>query len=296
MRRIAPEEVSIVLQGALPRGASPTPEASSGVVAGLKACFPGAEIVVSTWHGEHAEGLGADRVLLNEDPGEVPTAGSVPNNVLRQWVSTVAGIEASSRPYILKTRWDIGFETDRLLVIDDSPCPGGAHSDRRLVTPITTTNLFVRKAERHPMLYHPSDIVQFAARSSMTRFWCGQPPSEQDIYFPRPIPRFDKFRGGVFTFTPEQTLTLRWLREEGVPVDLPYPTFLNRCHLLRWERLLALNFAVLDWERSGVVFPPRFSGARRPIKSLHTEKDLADYRARISRSGGVAAAGTCTHA
>ena len=106
-----PEQVSFVVQGPVEAAG---PAWTARTCAALRAFFPGAEIVLSTWAGTYPKGIAYDALVLSEDPGPVGTNPSNAN-VNRQLVSTLAGIEASSRPLVVKVRSDLQFHSAALL-------------------------------------------------------------------------------------------------------------------------------------------------------------------------------------
>lgn len=92
-----------------------------GYIKKVRNLFPDAELILSTWIGvekNFAAGL-IDKLVLNEDPGAVPwlfcKEKVTYNNVNRQIVSTVSGIKASTRPFVIKLRTDFVLENRDVL-------------------------------------------------------------------------------------------------------------------------------------------------------------------------------------
>lgn len=103
------KDVSVVIQG------MPSSE-TLGYIKKVRNLFPDAELILSAWIGvekNFAAGL-IDKLVLNEDPGAVPwlfcKEKVTYNNVNRQIVSTVSGIKASTRPFVIKLRTDFVLE------------------------------------------------------------------------------------------------------------------------------------------------------------------------------------------
>lgn len=121
------EDISVVIQGAY----------SSNVinlVNDLKSSLRNSEIILSTWENTLIDDCLNDiKIIFNKDPGPLPDKLIInsKNNMNRQIISTINGIKASSRKYILKIRTDaiinnlgfikaIEFYGDDYLVIPSS--------------------------------------------------------------------------------------------------------------------------------------------------------------------------------
>ena len=112
--------------------------------------------MLSTWAGTYPKGIAYDALVLSEDPGPVGTNPSNAN-VNRQLASTLAGIEASSRPLVVKVRSDLQFHSAALLR-EWGRRPGRGEAlrvfDERLLVP----NIFVRRPTYlAPLAFHPTD-------------------------------------------------------------------------------------------------------------------------------------------
>src|SRR5277367_6682727 len=101
---ITSKDISIIVQG---------PVFKDGITArclkSLRANLPDAEIILSTWQGSDTTGLEFDRLVENQDPSPIwlldPFLKRTQiNNIIRQMISTVAGLNAATRPYALKFR------------------------------------------------------------------------------------------------------------------------------------------------------------------------------------------------
>ena len=60
--KIISNDISLVVQGAV------TP-VTKAVLNSLRAIFPGAELILSTWEGSALDGLSYDKAVLSPDPG-----------------------------------------------------------------------------------------------------------------------------------------------------------------------------------------------------------------------------------
>ena len=98
-------DVSVVVQGPV------IDKVTGRCLHRIKELLPRSEVIFSTCsRKEEVVSLPCDVLVLNEDPGATLREwhrGSVYNNLNRQIISTVAGINKVSRPYCLKLRSDL---------------------------------------------------------------------------------------------------------------------------------------------------------------------------------------------
>ena len=78
----------------------------------IRSVLPEAEIILSTWENEDVSKLEYDRVLYNVDPGVLHCTGTNLPNINRQLVSTLNGVKAASRKYVLKLRSESYIENE----------------------------------------------------------------------------------------------------------------------------------------------------------------------------------------
>jgi hypothetical protein len=234
--------------------------------------LPGAEVIVSTWAGEDASAI-APPVLVEKsaDPGSFVLADGFPINLNRLQRSTLAGLRRASRRYCLKLRSDLALEDRRFLVV--APARPGGHFEQ----PMTMTNLYLRDPEKFALLFHVSDIAQFGRTSDLRAFWDGPLFQEDEILFPAETPGEARSRLRLF---PEQATTLRWLARSGVEVRLDHPAQIDRPLLALWARVLLENVHLVDWRKSGIVFPERFATDPSSFATLLTEEKFAALPSR----------------
>ena len=275
MQSIAPHEISVVVQGPLYLGATPS---IYDCLASIRQHLPEAEIVVSTWRSEPDLALPGVRMIRS---GSVPPMIDIdgrPINTRRQRLSTLRGIEAATRPFVLKFRADHRLLDSRIARLGHYEA-GPLAKYRLFTSPITTTTMFFRDPCAAPMLFHPSDLVQFGRRKDLLSFWSAPPIAVSEYFLPRP--RANPF-GNCIRFTarryvPEQELMIAFLRSRGYDVALT-----SVCHfdfrLMRLsESALLENFVALDWRHSGIEFPLRLQ--------KRASRQKTDYSAvRIERT------------
>ena len=161
-------------------GKSDAPREERWTLLGLESLqkhLPGCEIVLSTWKGADAADLPCDILVQSNDPGSLrlrPWEEDRPDNYSntnRQIVSTLAGVKAATRPYVLKIRSDMvlngaGFlnyfnrYTER---VDEWKVT------RERVLCCTTYSSNPRRERGY--CFHPSDWVYFGLREDVLDLW-----------------------------------------------------------------------------------------------------------------------------
>jgi len=90
--------LSVVIQGPI------LPFTKDGI-ASVRKCFPGAEVILSTWKNEDVYGLEPDKMIQLEDPGP----GLKRNNAARQIIGSLAGLKEAKNEMAMRTRSDAIF-------------------------------------------------------------------------------------------------------------------------------------------------------------------------------------------
>lgn len=265
-------DISIVVQGPLRRKGADI----RSCLAAIARHLPGAEVIVSTWETEDVSGLVGCRVVQSLDPGGIDDISGNTINLPRQAVSTLAGLEAATRPWVLKTRVDVPL-AGRAMALATRHGDAVPAEHRLFRRPLVVPSLFTRDPARMPFLFHPSDIAQFGLRADLLEFWRGPPFVTADLLIVgRPsLNPFGNYAG--FTqqlVVPEQALMLRWLRGRGIEATLGRPDALTRRTAMLSERLLLANFRILSVERAGLDFPDHFLRVLPALATVYREEEV----------------------
>ncbi len=272
-------------------------------ITSIRKYLPDAEIVISTWltenvdnvsfprrwesirmdprfHGDDKDSLDSKYcfatatnlkniiIVQSEKPAPFVECTGDLNNVNRQLLSTKRGIESATRPYVLKFRADHYLSGTEMMqtIVNTS-----ASKYSFLSAPITITNFFIRNPLQFPALFHISDLIMFGKREDMLDFW-QQPLVEEAKLFMTEKERasiIGNFQGPtIIRHLPEQSLLLGWLAKHELFINLPHRFFTTYALFILWEEILLANFNVLNHEKSGVVFPPRFLQNAKTIYSI----------------------------
>jgi hypothetical protein len=281
------QDVSFVLQGPVDRtGRGSTARAC----AAIRAHFPGAEIVISTWAGTDASGLDCDLVVESADPGAVGPNTYNPNTN-RQIVSSLAGVRAATRPLVAKVRSDMLFTSDSLLSHWrrwEERSDELRLFEHRVLIPNTFTR---RPSYLSPYPLHPSDWSYFGTRADLEllldvphmRLKESQkdrtPEGLLNLWHPgRNLP----------TYTPEQWIWAHALRKADPSVRLRHVFDLTPETLRMTELSFANNFAVLDTYTQYGIWCPKYAWPNR----LFDDVSLIQHRDWLELYDRYCAAGT----
>ena len=265
---VHPRDVSVVVQG-------PVAPETPAVLASVRAVLPEAELVLSTWEGTTTQGLDVDVLLHNADPGSSAywPGNDRKVNTNRMIRSTRAGVEAATRPWVLKLRQDTPVVGTAFLEWADHPAP--RTDDMRVFGHrVLTTSIATRGAGRMPhFLFHPSDCVHFGRADDVRHMWAADEVDEvaNATYW-------TKGPGAATGHAPnpgspgpalwnEQALWLSALRRAGHDVTYPYYGYTSEGLARRSDLSLVNNFLVLEPWQLGVAMPgliglTRLSGVR----------------------------------
>jgi hypothetical protein len=266
-------ETSVVIQGpvhGLPSD-PPDQQLTRLAVASVRQHMPGAEIIVSTWKGSATDHLGADLVVLNDDPGAVALADSgffstYKNNLNRQLVSTQAALRAACRRYAVKMR------TDTLLV---KPTPVAKLGAKEPTGPlrifrgqVAALNVFTHNPLKRPVLFHLSDLFHAGLREDLLTLW--ELPLVPEPSFTRAID--PRRRPLVNVFAPYERL------ERAAPEQYLGESLCRRLDdsiwLKFWLSVLASNFQVLTPDEAGIRIPERLAVSTQAWDLLQPEDRL----------------------
>jgi hypothetical protein len=243
-------EISVVIQG-------PVAPVTADIIRTFRRIRPGAEIMLSTWAGEDAPGLGADKTVFSQDPGSLTQNGMINgqarrNNVNRQIVSSLAGLRAAARPYALKTRSDVFIESAGWLDYF-------GRYDRQSPPPIFNRRVLLnyccsRNPRRIPMPFHWSDWVFFGETADLLDiFDIPLMGNEDAAWFASRPRRSILYSDNLNRYVPEQWICSMFLRKHRpLQFDCLYDATPENIALT--ERFLAENTVILDKRHWGLRF------------------------------------------
>lgn len=236
------KDISVVVQGAVDKINTPL------CLNSVRKCFPGAEVILSTWEGTDVSDLTYDKVLLNKDPGGWKDGRTgIANNLNRQLVSTKAGILIASRKYCIKIRSDIFFKSNNFLNYFDK-FPKYERSYRLFKNRILFSSYFFKRYLGEvqygiePTPFHLSDWFAFGLREDMQLLFdipLAQEPDNTNYFNNHKLStaRPDIF-GAAHQYAPEQYILLSCVRKH-----------MNNCPEMR---------SVIDYNADNIAYNDHF--------------------------------------
>lgn len=245
------KDISVVVQGAVDIVNTPQ------CIKSIRKCFPGSELILSTWKGTNTVGLDYDILLLNDDPGgwKDEKTGFV-NNLNRQLVSTKNGIAAATKKYCIKVRSDIVFKSNNFLKYYDK-FPEYDPEYRLFENRILFCSFFFKRYlgearyDIHPVPFHISDWFAFGLRKDV--FLLFNVPLAREPYNTNYLNNHTLVTarhlifGASHQYAPEQYILLECLRKnmEAVP-QMNNVLDYNSESIEYSDRIAANNFIVLN--------------------------------------------------
>jgi WavE lipopolysaccharide synthesis len=223
------KEISVVVQGAIDS------LRTTEVLRSVRKHLPNSELILSTWEGSDTDGINADLILLNKDPGMVEVLGSS-RNINRQITSTFEGLRHASRTFAIKLRSDCILVDGSILDWADRALQCvRPQASRIFAERIIICRHFTRNPMRSCYLHHPSDIIMFGKTDDLLQFWSSAPVNT----------------GGIVT---EQFL---WSscrhRVTGRAVGMN----ISAVNIWDSEQWLMANFYVVDTDELGIDIPAK---------------------------------------
>lgn len=170
---LSARNISFVVQGQI------QPETYTFLQA-LRRNFPEAELVLSTWRGKYDPCFRriTDKMIYCKDPGAVVCSYYREvvqwNNLNRQLVTTMAGLNAASRPFVAKVRTDFTLENSTLLSFWNRYPKRQSDAllfRHRIIVPSLYSRVYSDQPTALPVPFHPSDMFAFGRKDDMRRFF-----------------------------------------------------------------------------------------------------------------------------
>ncbi len=249
---INPADISVIVQGAIDKQNTPH------CLGSIRNYLPGAEIILSTWKGSDTAGLDYDVLIENDDPGATicDLSDNTVNNVNRQIISTLNGLNVVKTKYALKIRSDILLKNINFLnyfeqFVDHRNSEYNIFSRR-----IVINNFYTADRNTTNLILHPSDWVQFGLLSDLLKLWNIplQPEPESSQYFkdkPNPI---DINNARTYRYIPEQYILKSCLDKNNIHMVFEHFGDYNDKNSEQSDLIFANNFIIVDYENYGIEF------------------------------------------
>jgi len=253
------EEITVIIHGPILSEVAPLAPygMTKAAVESVKQILPGAKIVISTWKNYSADHLDADEVVYSDDPGGLPYGpNNRLNNVNRQIVAMIAGLQKIKTNWSLKLRSDTILTSDSMIrhwVVFTARSPLIRVFNQRIVTSAILSYdprpTFNRKLF-HPYLFHVNDMIQFGLTSDMKTLWCLPLMPHEDFTYFKKENLVDSVDYISNRRVPEDYIWTTVLKSNNVPVNQSWLDF-HPNFLTVSELSIVNNFILLDHSQMG---------------------------------------------
>ncbi len=254
---IADEDISIVVQGPIiyKSAFEITDQVTQLVCQRLRKIFPKSEIILSTWEGESVKGIIYDKIIFNKDPGATwfnYDNYDLLNNCNRLIVSTLAGIKAATKKYVLKLRSDLFISSKNFLTYFEK-YPLYNTEYKFVKSRIICFSLNTLHGHRNCLFtmhrpYHISDWGYFGLKDDLLNLYdipLVQEPEFSQWFLTRCKPFHDIEPGRLWKMPPEQYITSSFLNK-FFPISLQHTADTSNNNISLSSKLITNNFLILD--------------------------------------------------
>lgn len=240
-------EISVVVQGAFNNDITPK------TITSIRKYLPKAEIILSVWEGTVLpQNLCVDKTIFNKDPGFCyysDEKNPKKNNVNRQIVSTLSGLNAASKKYALKIRTDFILTGNNFLNYFDKykkVNPKWQIFEKKLIA----CSYFARIPEVSKTALHISDLIFFGLTKDILKlFDIPLMPKEYELCFIYKQNRHTKY-------CPEQYIFCECLKKCKMPFSMENSRVLTKENIEQTHNYFANNFVFLSFGQYNIVPTP----------------------------------------
>lgn len=246
---IKSEQISIIVQGPIYEGYT------SQCIESIRRFLPESEIILATWKGMNATKFKVDQILELEDPGTViqNEQSKLCNNVNRQIYSTVKGIQASTRNYVLKIRTDIELKGIGFLEEfekDYKRTEELSYFKKRLLI----CNYYSRNPRIIDTPFHYSDWMAFGLKEDVQKYYDVALQSEEEAqWFKTRDNRSYFYRNYLCRYGAEQHIGIQGITKlRKIKCDCYYDN--SKENIFLSEMYLVNNFILFDASKTTIRF------------------------------------------
>lgn len=249
-------EITVIIQGTI------YAQVTDRVIASVRQRLPQAKIILSTCDRTVSEDIkGYDKLIISPDPGcfRYPEClNEHDNNVNRQIVTTLAGLQQVDTIYVLKLRSDFELSGNEFLKYFDI-FPQAERDFQVFAHKILACCYFTRNpSSDKPFPFHPSDLVFFGYTKDLLKLFDIPLMSKKQAYWNMEAKH-------QYQYVPEQYIFINCLRKNGFSADCNFYNDCNQQNIEQTEHYFASNFIFLSFEQFNLLpYKNTFSIAQRP--------------------------------
>lgn len=254
---IESKDISIVVQGPILSQSKfgITQKTTQVICERLKKLFPESELILSTWEGESAAGIPYDLALFNSDPGaswfDYYNHDNL-NNCNRLIISTLAGVKAATRKYVLKVRSDLYLVNKKFLKYF-SLYPAYNEEYKFVKSRIISFSMWSIQGHKTPVFtmhkpFHISDWAYFGYKEDLINLYdvpLIEEPKFSQWFLDKFKPFHDVAPHVLWKMPPEQHITSSFFKK-FTHIDFEHTADTDNKNIERSSKLIMNNFLVLD--------------------------------------------------
>lgn len=210
----------------------------------IRKYFPKSKIILSTWNYCDIDTLEVDKSIQNDDPGYFYYSlrkNEKINNINRQIVSTLSGLNESTTKYSFKLRTDFRL-TGNIFLAYFNKFQKSLNSYKIFKHKVIVPSLFTRSAELSRYIFHPSDIAFFGRTDDLINYFNIPLMTETDAYWDSGNSFFNKF-------VPEQYLFVSLIKKSLKPLSFYYYNNNTEYNKNEYVKYLLSNFIILNFNK-----------------------------------------------
>ena len=263
--QISTSDFSVIIQGPIlgKPGESSEMQLTMNCIESVRIVLPGSEIIVSTWVGSDISHLDYDKVVYSEDPGAITyndfELKDVFNNNNRQIVSTINGLNLSTKKYSIKLRPDFVFENSNFIEFIGKY--EMSYKFKFFKNKIIVLTLASRDSSKTPLLFAISDLFQVGLTEDLKKLW--NIPLQPEPYTTRAFPYEKQFLNDPFKnnqykmkYSSEQYIWYSFAKLNNLDISLKYFCEIPINKIGKSIISIVDNFAIYNPEQLGVK-PPK---------------------------------------
>ena len=265
---LSSENITIVVQGMI------IPKLTRKVLKSVRRYLPQARIILSTWQGSDTSDLDFDELVLCEDPGffyHSKHPGIRPNNINRQIVSTLSGVQQVKTPYVLKLRTDFRLTGAEFLKYFETQ-PNFNPEYKVFTHKILACCYCTRNPhdKTFPYPFHPADIAFLGLTEDILKLFDIPLMDEKEAYWDAENEYFNQYAA-------EQHLFVNCLRKQGKKINCVYYKDCSPQNVAETEQYFTSNFIFINYKNFNLLpSKPNFF-AKNELHSFETCYTQAEF-------------------
>lgn len=248
---ITDKEISVVVQGNIEK------QYIYQCIESIHRVMPNSELILSTWRSDQelTHDLECDLFVFSDDPGGplLNKKENRLNNINRELVSTLAGVNKAKRRYILKIRSNMTVSNLKFLEIYEKEREGVYHN--LLKNKILILNYYTRNPRVLPMPFCPSDWIAFGFSEDLKAYYDIPLQNIEESLWYKTHKNESTFFCDVYSlFAPEQYILISFLKKKHVQMECKNYYDIDNSRLAFCERLMSNLFIIVDLEMGSFSF------------------------------------------